>query len=133
MSAINYKKIIGLLGVVIAIVIGFNMVTVENKIFEKTNIVQAEDEENEEEDEEDDDDEREVIDTSADNATAKETETKVIYTKLSDTVSTVTTTITRHDSDGDGLYDDEDPHPSINENFIVGDGNLNGIDDRYEQ
>lgn len=133
MNTINYKKIIGLLSVVIAIVIGFNTTTVKNKIFETTNIVQAEDEEDEEEGEEEDDDDREAIDTSSDNATAKETETKVIYTKLSDTVSTVTTTITRHDSDGDGMYDDEDPHPSINENFIVEDGNLNGIDDRYEQ
>jgi len=60
-------------------------------------------------------------------------EYKTIYTKLPDTVVTTTKQIPRYDSDGDGLYDDTDPHPAINEFFIVPDKNLNGIDDRYEQ
>ena len=93
-------------------------------------IALAEDEEDEE-DEEDDDSVR-VIDTSPDNNTTQKTEYVTVYKKLSDTVSTTTDTIIRHDSDGDGLYDDEDQHPTINEYFIVKDDNLNGIDDRYE-
>jgi hypothetical protein len=74
-----------------------------------------------------------VIDTSPSSNTKQKTEYITVYKKLSDTVTTKTDTITRHDSDGDGLYDDEDPHPTINEYFIVKDDNLNGIDDRYEQ
>jgi len=74
-----------------------------------------------------------VINTSPAKKSTKKTETVTEYRKLSDTVTQVLTTITRHDSDGDGIYDDEDPHPTINEYFIVVDDNLNGIDDRYEQ
>lgn len=74
-----------------------------------------------------------VIDTSPSSNTKQKTEYITVYKKLSDTVTTKTDTITRHDSDGDGLYDDEDPHPTINEYFIVKDDNFNGIDDRYEQ
>jgi hypothetical protein len=73
-----------------------------------------------------------VIDTNPSNNTKQKTEYVTVYKKLSDTITTKTDTITRHDSDGDGLYDDEDPHPTINEYFIVKDDNLNGIDDRYE-
>lgn len=60
-------------------------------------------------------------------------EYKTVYAKLPDTVAYITKKIPRYDSDGDGLYDDEDTHPEINEFFIVKDDNLNGIDDRYEQ
>lgn len=74
-----------------------------------------------------------VINTSPAKNTAQKTETVTEYKKLSDTITQVITTITRHDSDGDGLYDDEDPHPTINEYFIVKDDNSNGIDDQYEQ
>jgi len=74
-----------------------------------------------------------VIDTNPSSNTTQKTEYVTVYKKLSDTVTTTTDTITRHDSDGDGLYDDEDPHPTINEYFIVADNNFNGIDDRYEQ
>ena len=74
-----------------------------------------------------------VIDTNPAKKTVKKTETVTEYRKLSDTVTQVITTITRHDSDGDGLYDDEDAHPTINDYFIVVDDNLNGIDDKYEQ
>lgn len=90
------------------------------------------DDEEEDEEKEEDDDSVKVIDTSPDNNTTQETEYTTVYKKLSDTVTTKTDTIIRHDSDGDGLYDDEDPHPTINEYFIVKDDNLNGIDDRYE-
>lgn len=74
-----------------------------------------------------------VINTSPSSNTTQKTEYVTVYKKLSDTVTTKTDTITRHDADGDGLYDDEDPHPTINEYYIVKDSNLNGIDDRYEQ
>lgn len=84
--------------------------------------------------EEDDDDEEhfQVIDTKPSDNQTKKNETKTITTKLADTITQTTTTTIRHDSDGDGKYDDEDPHPTINEYFIVTDSNLNGIDDQYE-
>lgn len=92
-----------------------------------------EDKEDEEDEEDDDDDDRfEVIDTNPDNNTAQKNETKTITTKLSATVTQTATTTVRHDSDGDGKYDDEDAHPTINEYFIVADDNQNGIDDQYE-
>jgi flagellar basal body-associated protein FliL len=96
---------------------------------------EGEDEEDreDEEDEEDEDDRFEVIDTNPGNKEIKKSETKTITTKLSDTVTQITTTTIRHDSDGDGKYDEEDPHPTINEYFIVKDDNLNGIDDQYEK
>ena len=88
--------------------------------------------EDELEDEKDDEGPVQVINTNPANKKAVKTETVTATKKLSDTVTEATTTVTRHDSDGDGLYDDEDPHPTINEYFIVKDDNLNGIDDRYE-
>jgi hypothetical protein len=66
------------------------------------------------------------------NNTVPGIETKTINEKISDTVSRTTTTTTIHDSDGDGIFDNEDKYPNINDNFIVKDINLNGIDDRYE-
>jgi hypothetical protein len=79
----------------------------------------------EDDDEEDDEDEDEDDSES-------ETKTETVYVKLSDTVTQKVETTTRHDSDGDGIYDDEDKYPKINDNFIVKDENLNGIDDKYE-
>lgn len=125
----NYKKIIGLLGVGMMAVFVLNIPAIKNKIAYKVSIAWADDGEDEYDDEED----NRVINTAPESNVAQKTETKTIYTKLSDTVSTTTTTITKHDSDGDGMYDEEDPHPTINESFIVKDDNLNGIDDRYEQ
>lgn len=96
------------------------------EVVQKTKIAMAEDEEDEE-DEEDDEREDEEEDE------VKKTEYVTEYVKLSDTVSTKTTTVTKYDSDGDGILDEQDAHPTINENFVVKDDNLNGIDDRYEQ
>lgn len=94
----------------------------------------AEDDEEEEEEEDEEDDERfEVIDTTPTKNETKKNETKTVTTKLADTITQTTSTTIRHDSDGDGKYDDADPHPTINEYFIVADANLNGIDDKYEQ
>ncbi len=81
---------------------------------------------------ESDDGHFQVIDTNPSHDKAQKAETKTITTKLSPTVTQIVTTVTRHDSDGDGLFDDVDPHPTINENFIVKDVNLDGIDDQYE-
>lgn len=89
--------------------------------------------EDDDEEEDKEDGNFEVIDTAPSKKDTKKNETKTIKTKLSDTVTQTTTTIIRHDSDGDGKYDDEDPHPTINEYFIVKDDDLNGIDDQYEQ
>ena len=97
-------------------------------LVQKDKVVLAEDEEDEgDEEDEEDEDERD------DEEEIKKTEYRTEYVKLSDTVSTKTTTVTKYDSDGDGVLDDKDAHPTINENFVVKDGNLNGIDDRYEQ
>jgi hypothetical protein len=92
--------------------------------------VRAEDDKNESDDHESP---STVIDTSPEKKSPKKTETITEYRKLSDIVTQIITTVTKHDSDGDGIYDDEDPHPTINEYFIVKDDNSNGIDDRYEQ
>ncbi|MFA6973674.1 MAG: hypothetical protein WC238_02990 [Parcubacteria group bacterium] len=91
------------------------------------------DEEEEREDERDDEaDENEEADVVEEKTDTK-TEYETITTKLSDTVLQTTTQVPRYDSDKDGMYDDEDPHPAINEFLIVKDDNQNGIDDRYEQ
>lgn len=119
------KKLFALAG--IAIMISISAVIISNRQYAK--IAWAEDDEVEERD---DDAPVKVIDTSPDKNTTQKTEYVTVYKKLSDTIIMKTDTITRHDSDGDGLYDDEDPHPTINEYFIVKDDNLNGIDDRYE-
>lgn len=98
-----------------------------------TSQVLAEDDGKENEYESDDEHVTTVINTDPAKETVKKTETVTEYKKLSDTITQIITTITRHDSDGDGLYDDEDAHPTINDYFIVIDDNLNGIDDKYEQ
>lgn len=45
---------------------------------------------------------------------------------------TKTVKVTRHDHDGDGLWDEEDPHPDIHEKVVVVDDDRNGIVDTYE-
>lgn len=74
-----------------------------------------------------------IINTNPSNNTPKQAETKTIYEKLSDTVTKITETTTQFDSDGDGIFDEQDKNPTINDNYIVKDANLNGIDDQYEQ
>jgi hypothetical protein len=37
-----------------------------------------------------------------------------------------------YDSDGDGIFDPDDSTPNLHDVFIVRDGNLNGIVDKYE-
>ena len=102
----------------------------------------ADDGEEEEERDEDEEDEREEDDEYESEqedqpVVEEEDEVKIEYEfvtqKLPDTVVDTVVEIPRYDSDGDGLYDDEDPHPDINEFLIVKDDNLNGIDDKYER
>ena len=49
------------------------------------------------------------------------------------TVSTSVRTILIPDTDGDGLVDSKDPHPKIQEIYIVEDENNNGIVDTFEE
>lgn len=73
-----------------------------------------------------------VINTNPSNDQPKKPQTKTITTQLAPTVTQQVTTTTTFDSDGDGQPDNVDPTPTINDNFIVKDANLDGIDDRYE-
>jgi len=41
--------------------------------------------------------------------------------------------ITLPDTDGDGIIDQDDPHPTVAEVYIVQDDNLNGISDKFEK
>lgn len=53
--------------------------------------------------------------------------------KVSDTVTKEITTIIKKDRDGDGVFDEQDQFPDINDHFIVKDDNNNGIVDTYEK
>ena len=90
------------------------------------------DDENEDEDEDEDDKEENRESNNSSNNSSTKTKYKTIYVKLPDQVVQTTQQIPRYDSDGDGMYDDEDPHPEINEFLIVKDENNNVIDDQYE-
>lgn len=81
-------------------------------------------------DDDDDDDDEDDDDDDGDDSKIKY---KTIYTQLPDTVVYVTKKVPRYDGDSDGMYDDVDPHPTINDFFIVKDDNLNGLDDQYEK
>jgi uncharacterized protein YxeA len=95
--------------------------------------VAADDDEEDEEDKEDEEDEEDEEDDDDDDDDEKKTEVITIYETLPDRTSVKTETSTRYDSDGDGVFDNEDANPNINENFIVEDGDKNGIVDSYEQ
>ncbi len=63
-------------------------------------------------------------------------QTPVVTTEkitVSETVSKEITTTTQSDVDGDGVFDDKDEYPNINNYFIVKDDNRNGIVDTYEK
>lgn len=79
-----------------------------------------EDEEDEEDDDDDDDDEKE------------ETITQTIKLPDKYITRTIIENIIKKDTDRDGLLDENDPHPSIAEIYIVNDSNKNGIDDKYD-
>lgn len=96
----------------------------------------ADDEEHEEDEDEDEEDDEE--DDERDQDKENEKESRSISTSQpprSVPVTTTTlksTTTTFKDTDGDGLYDNEDPHPTIPELYIVRDENRNGITDSFE-
>lgn len=76
------------------------------------------------EDEEEDEDEDEEYSSSS--TTARISQTTDVKTDVS------TKTVTLKDSDGDGILDNSDPHPSVAEIYIVKDDNSNGIVDDFE-
>ncbi len=103
-----------------------------NALLSNRYISHAEDDEEEQEDDHEDERDQEKEVRSDDSAT-KQTNTAKEPTLVPVTTITqqeVTTVLT--DSDGDGLYDNEDPHPNIPELYIVSDDNRNGIADRFE-
>lgn len=116
----NIKKIIIAGGIVVLFVVFTSF---------QTQFVLADDDGDDEEEEEN----FKVIDTTPSEEATQKTEYKTITTKLSDTVTKTAMTETKYDSDGDGVYDQDDAYPTINDYFIVKDDNLNGIDDKYEQ
>ncbi|KKR21109.1 MAG: hypothetical protein UT50_C0013G0012 [Candidatus Moranbacteria bacterium GW2011_GWA2_39_41] len=77
----------------------------------------------------DEDDDEDGKKTSIKTVTTYQT----VYVKLPDTVVDQVMQVPLHDSDSDGIYDDQDPYPYINKFFVVSDENLNGIDDTYEK
>lgn len=65
--------------------------------------------------------------------TVMETQIVTRQVKLNDTISKDITTTTRFDSDGDGILNEDDEFPAINNYLIVEDENRNGIVDKYER
>ena len=104
-----------------------------NSLVTERHISHAEDDDEEEHEDEHEDDEQDSKSSQQDDAepektsTAKETTLVPVTTVTQQKVTTVLT-----DSDGDGLYDNEDPHPDIPEIYIVRDDNKNGIADHLE-
>lgn len=116
------KSIFIILGIIV-LMTSFNFIWTVSKNNLSVPIALADDDD-EEEDDEDENDE-----SSTETVVTYET----IYIKLPDTMAEKIIQVPLYDSDSDGIYDDEDPHPYINKFFVVEDKNLNGIDDRYEQ
>jgi hypothetical protein len=81
----------------------------------------------------DSEDDLRIIDTNPKNNQVQTVAPTTVTTNVKSNVTQEITTTVKVDSDGDGILDEEDLHPTINNNFIVKDDNLNGIDDRYEQ
>jgi hypothetical protein len=89
----------------------------------------ADDDEEREEEGEDEEDERSEKKNNTESESVKtSTPPSVPVT----TITQKTTTTVLKDSDGDGLYNNEDPHPTIPEIYIVQDENRNGIVDHFE-
>lgn len=85
---------------------------------------------------EDDEDEDENEEESSQESVVKEVQTPTTSTKVekpttSTSVETKTTIL--RDSDGDGILDKDDTHPTIAEIYIVEDSNKNGIVDKFEK
>lgn len=93
----------------------------------------ADDEEEREDDEEEDEDEDEDEDDSQQETNQKKKTPAPVGNTTVTTVSEQKITTVIKDTDGDGLYDPDDPHPTIPEWFIVRDDNHNGIVDTFEE
>lgn len=91
-------------------------------------LVKADDDETEERDDEDDEDDEDEEDYKPQATTKTVTTQPSVSTK----VETTTKTTIYKDSDGDGILDNDDPHPGISEIYIVEDENKNGIVDKFE-
>lgn len=90
--------------------------------------VRAEDDEYE-----NDDDEEEVEQVQDEKKPTVPKNTVQVITIPAKTITrTVMKDVILIDSDRDGLFDENDPHPSIAEIYIVFDENRNGIADQYE-
>lgn len=95
----------------------------------------ADDEEHEEDEDEDEDDENEEDEDEDEKneENSRSASTPPLPRSVPVTTTTLkSTTTTLKDIDGDGLYDNEDPHPTIPELYIVHDENRNGITDHFE-
>jgi uncharacterized membrane protein len=129
MQIITVKKKILFIGVsMLVLVFAFFVLDISkknNSDFEIKNVLAEDDNEEDNEDNEDSEEfeEREV----------QETISETSYQQVSDNVQKETVTTTLFDSDRDGIFDDEDTHPTINDFFIVKDDDKNGIVDKYEQ
>lgn len=89
----------------------------------------------EEEDDNEDEEEYEKEDEEDEEDGGQSTTTEVTTEKIiiSETVSKEVVTTTHKDTDGDGVFDEQDQYPNINDHFIVKDENKNGIVDTYEK
>lgn len=99
-------------------------------------IAHAEDDEEEEDEHEESERDDEKKEESAPSSTASSSKSSSTTTQSTTNTSVVTREVTvehRTDSDGDGIFDDEDAYPTINDNIIVRDDNRNGIVDEYER
>ena len=109
-------------------ILPFSAVFAEDE-YEREDIEDREDEEDE------DGDEREE-DTEDDSAVKTIAQAETVTTEtvtISETQSKEIVTTTKNDKDGDGVFDDDDDYPEINDHFIVKDDDRNGIVDLYEK
>ena len=65
-------------------------------------------------------------------SSSDEEETEKIENTYID-ISNRTSTMILGDGDGDGILDNEDPHPNVAEQFVVSDDDKNGIVDSFEK
>lgn len=68
---------------------------------------------------------------SEDEGDSDEEETVTTYIKLPDQVIKRNYIFTIYDSDGDGVFDPDDPTPNVHNAFLVKDEDRDGIDDQY--
>lgn len=119
------NKIVFLSGLIILLALSLfaSEIFQKEKSFVESKIVLADDNDEDEEDDDKDDDNKKVYETIVETS----------YVQVSANVKKEITKTTLFDSDRDGIFDEEDEHPAINNFFIAIDQNKNGIVDKYEQ